>query len=102
AARITAAAPDAIAHLENLGAQFDLDGDRIALALEGAHCRRRVAHAGGDATGAELMRAAVDAVRRTPSISVLTRTRVLRVMTDDGEVSGVVVLPDRGEPRWLR
>ena len=77
-AAITDAAPHAIAHLEDLGARFDRDASgALALALEGAHRRPRVAHAGGDATGAELLRAAVAAVQRTRAVTVLTHSRVI-------------------------
>ncbi|HET9147468.1 MAG TPA: FAD-binding protein, partial [Acetobacteraceae bacterium] len=51
AARITAAAPAIIEELIRLGAAFDRDASgRVALGLEAAHGRRRIAHA-GDRTG---------------------------------------------------
>ena len=45
--------PGAVRRLIDLGARFDTDesGD-IALTREGGHLRDRIAHAGGDATGA--------------------------------------------------
>ncbi|MHB1064452.1 MAG: L-aspartate oxidase [Georgenia sp.] len=93
--RITAAAPDAIAHLTTLGARFDrTPGGTYALGLEGAHSRRRVAHAGGDATGHELLRAAVAAARATHSVTILEHTRAVRVLTSGGRVYGVVVEHD--------
>ncbi|MHB1594036.1 MAG: L-aspartate oxidase [Streptosporangiaceae bacterium] len=50
--------PDAVRALIGIGARFDSDasGD-LALTREGGHLRRRIAHAGGDATGAEISRA---------------------------------------------
>ena len=57
--------PDAVRRLIAAGARFDLS-DRtgeIALTREGGHHRRRIAHAGGDATGAEISRALVAAAR---------------------------------------
>jgi L-aspartate oxidase len=56
--------PDAVRRLIATGARFDADdrGD-IMLTREGGHHRRRIAHAGGDATGAEISRALIDAVR---------------------------------------
>ena len=55
--------PGAVRRLIALGARFDTDetGD-IALTREGGHLRDRIAHAGGDATGAEISRALVAAV----------------------------------------
>ncbi|KAF4405181.1 MULTISPECIES: L-aspartate oxidase [Streptomyces] len=57
--------PGAVRRLIGTGALFDTD-DRtgeILLTREGGHHRRRIAHAGGDATGAEISRALVEAVR---------------------------------------
>jgi L-aspartate oxidase len=50
--------PGAVRALIGIGARFDSDaGGDLALAREGGHLRRRIAHAGGDATGAEISRA---------------------------------------------
>ncbi|MEJ5187167.1 MAG: FAD-dependent oxidoreductase, partial [Candidatus Geothermincolales bacterium] len=40
--------------IEETGAEFDREGDRLALTTEGGHSKARVAHARGDATGSEL------------------------------------------------
>ena len=57
--------PDAVRRLIATGAHFDTDAGtaRSQLTREGGHHRRRIAHAGGDATGAEISRALVEAVR---------------------------------------
>ncbi|WP_367124515.1 L-aspartate oxidase [Streptomyces phytohabitans] len=56
--------PDAVRRLIATGARFDASRDGgIALTREGGHHRDRIAHAGGDATGAEISRALVEAVR---------------------------------------
>lgn len=77
----------AIASLEAAGAEFDLGADgSVARTREGGHSVRRIIHAGGDATGAEVQRtldAAVPAVQFD--------TTALRVLTTDGEVSGLLV-----------
>jgi L-aspartate oxidase len=50
--------PQAVRRLIALGASFDADaGGVLELTREGGHLRRRIAHAGGDATGAEVSRA---------------------------------------------
>jgi L-aspartate oxidase len=50
--------PQAVRRLMALGARFDSDaGGVLELTREGGHLRRRIAHAGGDATGAEVSRA---------------------------------------------
>ena len=56
--RITNAAHGAIEDLVRRGVVLDRDADgRLALGLEAAHSRRRIAHAAGDGTGREIMRA---------------------------------------------
>ncbi|MFC7620308.1 L-aspartate oxidase [Microlunatus sp. GCM10028923] len=56
-AALVAAAPAAIERMTELGARFDraVDG-ALALGLEGGHHHRRIIHAGGDASGAEVAR----------------------------------------------
>ena len=74
--RFTRAAPEAVKELARLGVAFDRTRDGgFALGLEAAHGRRRIAHAGGDGTGRELMRALVAAALRTPSIRALEDSR---------------------------
>lgn len=92
---ITGAAPSAVAWLVKQGVPFDreLDG-ALARGLEGAHGRRRIVHAGGDSTGAEVMRALATRAARTPSITVLERTRATRIVTVDGAVAGVEIEHD--------
>jgi L-aspartate oxidase len=89
---IVAAGPAAIAALTDLGAVFDRgrDGD-VARTREGGHSTRRIIHAGGDATGAEVQRA-LGAAR----LPVLFGAAVARVLTDERGVTGVLVLDARG------
>jgi L-aspartate oxidase len=55
--------PDAVRRLIALGAEFDSDTPGVlALTREGGHLRRRIVHAGGDATGAEISRALLSAL----------------------------------------
>ena len=91
AERILGAAPAAIAHLVDIGARFDRDAaGTLKLGLEAAHSRRRIVHAEGDATGREIMRAIVAAVRACPSINVLEGVAARRLLTVDGRVTGVL------------
>jgi L-aspartate oxidase len=77
--------PQRVRELVALGANFDLaPNGEIALTREGGHHRDRIAHAGGDATGAEISRAliaALEAVRHDPGIEVLEHALVLDVLT---------------------
>ncbi len=56
--------PARLRELVALGAAFDRDpSGELSLTREGGHHRDRIVHAGGDATGAEVQRALVAAVR---------------------------------------
>jgi L-aspartate oxidase len=75
--RIVEAAPVEIRELVEVGAVFDRDADGVlALTREGGHRCSRVVHAGGDATGAEISRALVAAVRATSTV-IFEHTEVL-------------------------
>ncbi|GAB2554875.1 L-aspartate oxidase [Kribbella endophytica] len=85
--------PDAVRDLIELGAVFDkrADGD-LSLTREGGHHRNRIAHAGGDATGAEIERALVDAVKRADDIRIIEHALVLDLLrAADGAVAGVTL-----------
>lgn len=62
------AAPGAVAWLEAQGVAFDRLGPALRLAREGGHRCARVLHAGGDASGARIVAALVDAAQRAPHI----------------------------------
>ncbi|WP_194432781.1 L-aspartate oxidase, partial [Streptomyces alkaliphilus] len=80
--------PAAVRRLIGAGARFDLDGSgAIALTREGGHHRRRIAHAGGDATGAEISRALADAVRAA-GIETIEHALVLDLLTDPADPTG--------------
>ncbi|HEY1386906.1 MAG TPA: L-aspartate oxidase [Ktedonobacterales bacterium] len=64
---------------------------RYDLAREAAHSRRRVLHA-RDATGAEIERALVAAMRARPGAMVLEDTQALDLVLRDGACVGVDVL----------
>lgn len=85
--------PQAVHDLIRLGAHFDLDASgEIALTREGGHHRDRIAHAGGDATGAEISRALVAAVLSDPDIEIVENALVLDLLTDsDGAAQGVTL-----------
>ncbi|MBM6405570.1 L-aspartate oxidase [Phycicoccus sp. CSK15P-2] len=88
--------PDRVRELVALGAVFDLDaGGEIKLTREGGHHRDRIAHAGGDATGAEISRALIAALQKViddPGIEVVEHALVVDLLTaDDGAVCGVTL-----------
>lgn len=90
--------PGAVRRLIGTGAEFDT-GERgeILLTREGGHHRRRIAHAGGDATGAEISRALVAAVRAEGRIKTIEHALVLDLLTDAGGRTAGVTLHVMGE-----
>jgi L-aspartate oxidase len=70
-------APDAVRALEQLGARFD----RGRLGLEGGHSQRRIVHAGGDASGVEVHRTLLRAVRDA-NITILEGTVAIDALLD--------------------
>ena len=85
--------PDAVRELIALGTNFDHHPDgELSLTREGGHHRDRIAHAGGDATGAEIQRALIAAVERSPAIEVIQHALAVDLLlADDGGVAGVTL-----------
>jgi L-aspartate oxidase len=85
--------PEAVRELIDLGANFDLHpGGELSLTREGGHHRDRIAHAGGDATGAEIQRALIAAVAHASEIEVVEHALAVDLLLgDDGGVAGVTV-----------
>lgn len=82
----------AVAALTDLGAVFDLGRDgQISRTREGGHSTRRIIHAGGDATGAEVQRAL-----NAAGLPVLFGAAALRVVTGADGVQGVIAVSDNG------
>src|SRR6266516_5989362 len=88
-----------------MGVQFDrvlpesdehATEDGLLLGREAAHSRWRVLHAGGDATGAEIERALMIAVRNRPSIMVYEETYVSRLHVENGVCVGLEALDKDG------
>ena len=89
-AALTVGGPEAISRLIAMGAEFDRDDDGgLLLGREGGHQARRVVHADGDATGAEVMRALNEAVTEAATVDVL-EGRVIDLARDGDRVIGVL------------
>ncbi|BDB42910.1 hypothetical protein IWGMT90018_33560 [Mycobacterium kiyosense] len=79
----------AVTELVGAGARFDESvSGGWDVTREGGHSRRRVVHAGGDATGAEVQRTLDHAAR---ALDIRSSHVALRVLHDDSAVTGVLV-----------
>ncbi|GAC1542288.1 MAG: L-aspartate oxidase [Acidimicrobiales bacterium] len=88
---LVAEGPDRVHELIALGARFDTDdAGTLQLAREGGHSHARVVHAGGAATGAEIERALVEAVRASAAV-LMERTFLEDLIVSDGRCRGVRV-----------
>ncbi|MFV0316491.1 MAG: L-aspartate oxidase [Microthrixaceae bacterium] len=80
--------PRRVEELIALGAEFDRDAQgNLELAREGGHSVPRVVHAGGAATGAEIERALIEAVRSTAAL-LHTGTFLEDLVVRDGRCVG--------------
>ena len=96
---VIAGAADAISWLESLGTAFDRhdlsSGDAhgtLQLSQEGGHTHPRVAHSNGAATGREIQRALINALRAHPRITIRPHVFVRDLILRDGRCVGAAGL----------
>ncbi len=103
---LTREAPAAVRWLISMGVQFDraqpgsdehTTEDGLLLGREAAHSRWRVLHAGGDATGAEIERALMTAVRKRSSTILYEETYVRSLNVENGICTGLEALDRDGQ-----
>lgn len=94
-------AEEGAARIERLiawGVEFDRNAQgELALGREAAHSERRILHAHGDSTGAELVRALTAAVLKAPEVAVFEHCFVGDLVLADGRLVGVVAVHAGGE-----
>lgn len=88
--------PEAVRRLIGIGAEFDREpSGPLALTREGGHLRRRIAHAGGDATGAEVSRALLAALAeagKSAELEVIEHALAIDLLlTPDGRAAGITL-----------
>ncbi|HEX5830280.1 MAG TPA: L-aspartate oxidase [Gemmatimonadaceae bacterium] len=82
--------PARVRELHTAGADFDLDpSGRFKLGREAAHSRKRIVHAHGDQTGAEVARTLVARVTESPQVQVIETARVLDLILEGNRCCGV-------------
>ena len=87
---LTQEGPARIRELIEVGANFDRTEDgELSFGREAAHSRRRILHANGDSTGAEVERALVEAVKRADNIQIIENCYVSDLLRRDDHVVGV-------------
>jgi L-aspartate oxidase len=87
---LTHEAPAIVRDLERLGVHFDADRrGRLSLGLEGGHSVRRIAHAGGAATGRRVSRQLSALAAAHERIDVLEDCRATAVLDRDGRAAGL-------------
>lgn len=87
---LVAEGPARVRELADAGAVFDTDtSGRFTLGREAAHSRKRIVHAKGDQTGAEVSRALIHRVQERPNITVLETARALDLVVANGRCCGV-------------
>ncbi|MBL7501365.1 L-aspartate oxidase [Frankia sp. CNm7] len=85
--------PGRVRELAALGARFDRTAaGELSLTREGGHLRNRIVHAGGDATGLEVERALIAALRADEGVEVIEHALVLDLLVDaDGHAAGATL-----------
>ncbi len=91
--------PAEVQSLWRLGVPFDQEDGRLALAREGAHSERRVAHAYGDATGQATMEVLLTACREA-GVEIREHRIVYQLTVEEGECRGAIALGPDGVEIW--
>ena len=90
-AMVVREAPARISELIDWGVDFDQENGHVALGREGGHSHARIAHALGDSTGREIMRAIIERARARKNIRLWQNSFTLDLLTHEGRCRGVLV-----------
>ncbi|MVP02202.1 L-aspartate oxidase [Paenibacillus lutrae] len=94
--------PAGVQDLIRMGTKFDFENGEIALTKEGAHSQRRILHANGDATGAEIVRALSEETKRSENIELWDDHIVIDLITVNGECIGALVQKPDGQRIYVQ
>ncbi len=90
---VTEEGPKDVKVLWENGAEFDTNPDgTLMLGREGCHCRSRIVHAHGDATGAEVARSLNALVAKEKNVEPMEHCYVTDLLVRDGRCYGAVAL----------
>lgn len=80
---------DRVFDLIKLGMPFDRDGKDFVLGLEGGHSKRRILHAGGDATGKELTCFKLGLVKAKKNIESFEFVTAIKLLIKENHIQGI-------------
>lgn len=96
---ITKEGPRQIHKLVDMGARFDSNASgEIHLGREAAHSQRRIVHANGDSTGAEIVSVLTNTILNRGSVGIMENCFAADLAVANGSVVGVVAHDEKG---WL-
>ncbi len=103
-AMVVREAPERIAELVRWGTHFDQANGAVALTREGGHSHARIAHALGDATGREVMRAVIGQAKGRPNVRLWQNSYTIDLLTQNGRCRGALVWDKTRGPAlvWAR
>ncbi|MDD2381040.1 MAG: FAD-dependent oxidoreductase, partial [Mariniphaga sp.] len=84
-----------VLELIEMGMEFDKKDDQFVLGLEGAHSKRRILHAGGDATGKKLTCFILQKVKEQKNIIPFEYTAAVQLLKDNNRITGIQALDFR-------
>lgn len=87
--------PASVRRLIQLGADFDEKEGELDLTREAAHSRRRILHARGDATGAEIQTTLSRAALANPNLALREYEFLVELLTHEGQVVGALTVDQR-------
>lgn len=95
-------APLNIERLLNIGVHFDrtLDGELVRT-LEGGHRSRRILHAGGDDTGAQVMKDLREALKNASNIDIFEDEMGIELLHNNNRALGVIVINQKNEEVYV-
>ena len=92
-----------IKELIDWGTEFDREGGKLIFTREAAHSRRRIIHAHGDSTGAEIVRSLIARAGAERTINLTPFANTERLVIEEGRCVGVEFLdPVLRAPREVR
>ncbi len=90
-----------VKELIELGMQFDKEDGEISLGLEGGHSRNRVLHAGGDATGKEVVNFILKFIYENKNIKIFENTLVYKLISKNDECIGAYAFNHNNNDNFL-